>query len=377
MSSSVLVVTVVHHPADARVYHREITALLAAGWRVTYAAPFTGHHRAQPTPGARLRTLDLPRAHGRHRTAALRAARALLAREGERHAVVLLHDPELLVAAAGLGLRNLVWDVHEDTAASLGAKTWLPPGGRLLGRVAVRGVEQWADRRMPLLLAEYAYQDRFDHPHDVVPNATWVPVHVDGPGTDRVVYLGTVTMARGAALLGEVGRLLRRRAGDAVRLEVVGPTADRASATLLGRARERGDLSWDGFVENTEALPRLRGALAGLSLLHDLPNYRHSMPTKVLEYMAYGVPVVTTPLPVPAEVVRSAGCGVVVPFGDPEAVVDEVLALRADPARAARMGAAGHDRVLACYDWRTLSRDFVATMERFARGAPAPLASPA
>lgn len=101
------------------------------------------------------------------------------------------------------------------------------------------------------------------------------------------------------------------------------------------------------------------------------------MPTKVLEYMAYGVPVVTTPLPVPAEVVRSAGCGVVVPFGDPEAVVDEVLALRADPARAARMGAAGHDRVLACYDWRTLSRDFVATMERFARGAPAPLASPA
>ena len=56
----------------------------------------------------------------------------------------------------------------------------------------------------------------------------------------------------------------------------------------------------------------LPGALAGLSLLQDLPNYRHSRPTKIVEYMAHGVPVVTTPLPVAVELVESAGAGVVV-----------------------------------------------------------------
>jgi glycosyltransferase involved in cell wall biosynthesis len=63
----------------------------------------------------------------------------------------------------------------------------------------------------------------------------------------------------------------------------------------------------------------LDGALAGLSLLHDEPNFRHSLPTKVVEYMARGVPVVTTPLPAAAELARGYECGFVVPFGDPKA----------------------------------------------------------
>ena len=40
------------------------------------------------------------------------------------------------------------------------------------------------------------------------------------------------------------------------------------------------------------------------------------MPTKVVEYMAHGVPVITTPLPLAVELVQNADCGFVVPFGD-------------------------------------------------------------
>ena len=58
------------------------------------------------------------------------------------------------------------------------------------------------------------------------------------------------------------------------------------------------------------------GALAGLSLLQDEANFRHSLPTKVVEYMARGVPVVTTPLPRAAELATAHECGFVVPFGD-------------------------------------------------------------
>ncbi|HYY17978.1 MAG TPA: glycosyl transferase, partial [Streptosporangiaceae bacterium] len=36
----VVVCTVVHHPADARILHREIRALLDAGHDVAYIAPF-------------------------------------------------------------------------------------------------------------------------------------------------------------------------------------------------------------------------------------------------------------------------------------------------------------------------------------------------
>ena len=35
----VVVCTIVHHPADARIYHRQIRALLDAGHQVMYIAP--------------------------------------------------------------------------------------------------------------------------------------------------------------------------------------------------------------------------------------------------------------------------------------------------------------------------------------------------
>jgi glycosyltransferase involved in cell wall biosynthesis len=99
--------------------------------------------------------------------------------------------------------------------------------------------------------------------------------------------------------------------------------------------------------------PCCRGRLAGLSLLHDLPNYRHSRPTKIVEYMAHGVPVHHHPLPVAVELVESAGAGIVVPFDDPEAAAAAILALREDPAQARAYGAAGHAAARAAYDWNT------------------------
>ena len=43
-------------------------------------------------------------------------------------------------------------------------------------------------------------------------------------------------------------------------------------------------------MPNADALRLVEGSLAGLSLLQDEENFRHSMPTKVAEYMARGVP---------------------------------------------------------------------------------------
>src|SRR5699024_12066434 len=74
----VLVATVVHHPEDARILHRQIRALLDAKHTVTYVAPFREYG---VTPWERLRSVDVPRASGRERLASLRAARTVLAEQ--------------------------------------------------------------------------------------------------------------------------------------------------------------------------------------------------------------------------------------------------------------------------------------------------------
>jgi Glycosyltransferase Family 4 len=115
----VLVTTIVHHPEDARILHRQIAALVGRGHQVTYLAPFTA---TDTPPRDWFDPIDVPRALGRRRVKAVRAARALLRQHGPKHDLVLVHDLELLAATAGLRLPPVVWDVHEDTGASLTLK---------------------------------------------------------------------------------------------------------------------------------------------------------------------------------------------------------------------------------------------------------------
>ena len=355
----ILVVTVVHHPEDARIRHRQVEALLAAGWEVTYAAPFSGYG-VTPAARAGLTPVDVPRAQGRRRLRFVRPVRDLLRRESASHELVLLHDPELTLAVRGLDLPPVVWDVHEDTAATLHVKPWLPAALAGPAASAVRRMERSAEDRMHLLLAEEGYRPRFRREHPVVPNTTQVPARVSPPDDPRVIYVGHLTRARGVHELVELGALLRSRSAGRLRVQLVGH-ADAEATALLTTAPP--GVEWLGFRPHTEAMTLLDGAMAGLSLLHDEPNYRVSRPTKVAEYLAHGVPVVTTALPHAADLVHESGAGVVVPFAggraEPRVVADVVLDLARDRRTRARMSALGHSHAVEHLDWNRHAAAFV------------------
>ncbi len=361
----VVVCTVVHHPADARIYFRQISALLDAGHQVTYIAPLTHdqNHIFPERSVASLTAVAIPRAVGRRRLRALRAARAAMAAHAPGADLLLVHDPELLLVLPSRGKRPpTVWDVHEDTAAALTTKAWLP---RFLRPAAAGGVtfaERLAERRLHLILAEHGYNARFRRTHPVVPNTAYVPETAAPPGGPRrVIYIGHLSPDRGSAELVSLARVL---APHGIAVELVGP----ADAAARAHIEAAGDIvHWHGFVPNEQALAMAEGALAGLSLLHDEPNFVHSMPTKVVEYMARGVPVITTPLPLAVDLVRTAECGFVVPFGDVAAACEAVLTLDRDPGLRLKMGARGHDAARQSLGWPADARAFVAKLESWAR----------
>lgn len=356
----VLVVTTVHVPTDARILHREVRALLRAGHRVTVAGPWSA---TGSTPPDDVTAVDLPRASGRRRLGPLLAARRLLRRPPGDVDLALVHDPELLLAVAlARPRRPVVWDVHEDLGASLGDKAWLPPAARRGTGLVVRAVERWAERRVHLVLAEDAYAARFRGSHPVAHNLPWLRPLPTGQPARRVVYVGRVSAGRGAHDLLQLGRFLQP---DDVEVAVVGP-ADPDVRGLLEQADRQGTVRWHGYLSNPEALEVVQGAVAGLSLLHDVPNYRHSMPTKVLEYMERGLPVVTTPLPLARAVVQEHRCGTVVPFRDPAAVADAVRALLADPAEQQRQAARARSAARDHFSWDGEAARFVAALEAWA-----------
>ncbi len=365
-----LVVTVVHRPDDARILHRQITTLRAEGFRVTYAAPWSA---CGVVPPEGLETRDLPRSTGRQRLDALLAARKLLLAEAASHDLVLLHDPELLISARMARVERLppiVWDVHEDTAVALGDRAWIPGALRWLLRVGVQRLEGWAERSVHLVLAEDGYRPRFRRSHPVVRNHPWRREAGSATAAERVdvardpfraVYVGRLSRGRGLEELIALGE----RLGSRCCVELVGPVDD-GLLELLEDAIAAGHVVWRGFIPNDRVGEVLAGALVGLSLLSDDPNYRVSMPSKVVEYLAHGVPVIATPLPAVVELLEGSGGGLLVPFGDVEATASAIELLADDPSLHARLVSEGH-AAAAERTWEVEGARFASTLRSWAR----------
>jgi len=292
------------------------------------------------------------------------ARRAVARLEGD---VVIVHDLELVPWIRARKNGRLVWDVHEDFVAMVSDTVWIPGPLRVVARGIVRVVEGLARRKCEIMLAEDAYRSRFPHA-PVVPNTTWVddqliPCQVP----DRVVYVGRLSFDRGVAEMIEVGRRLKVTGGPKVIL--VG-SSDADCRSAIESAVRDGFVEWRGPLANPEALALARGSLVGLSLLRDQPNYVVSRPTKLLEYMAIGIPVISTPLPLARELLRSADCGVVTAAWCGEALVDEVVGAVDDFAsndvRRFEEGRRAWEHVRAEWNWTADGPRFVDFLEYLA-----------
>ena len=236
---------------------------------------------------------------------------------------------------------------------------------RHIARRGAAALEHGAERDLAGLLAEHAYAARFAGVHPVVENLPWLPPQPPPAGTEhRVVYVGRLSVGRGALELLSMARALARDPWNP-RVEVVGP-ADANVAGALQRAHDRGVVTWHGFLPNEQALSIVAGSIAGLAPRRDLDNYRGSLPTKVAEYLAHGVPAVVTPLPEAARLVHESGAGEVVGFQDVDALVAAVRRLALDPDRTRDLGAVGRAYARQHLTWDGVAPAFVAYLHRLA-----------
>lgn len=80
-------------------------------------------------------------------------------------------------------------------------------------------------------------------------------------------------------------------------------------------------------------------------------NYRYSLPNKLFQYMAAGIPVVASDLPQVREIVNGARCGLVVDTTRPAAIAAAIDRLADDPNEARAMGQRGREAVEARFNW--------------------------
>lgn len=311
----ILVLTTVHASDDTRIRERLIRSLGGLG-RISYAT-----RAPAPADPSGLDWLSLRGGRARRNAGALRL---LMSR---RFDLVILHDPETIPAGVLAHLfrsATIVFDVHEDLAGQIESKERIPDWAKPILRGLARAFYRLADKFLILTLAEAGYERLFRLPHVVFPNyprsASFPPIRPDADGF--AIYVGDVTRARG----------LEDAARACVEADVPLVAVGRFDPSL-GESLRRIDPSirLTGRLPNPEAIDLVSRASVGLSPLRDEPNYRSSLPTKVLEYLAMGVPVVATDLPGTREILADLEGTVLTPPGDVPAMaaaIDRAVKLR-------------------------------------------------
>ncbi|MFZ0013584.1 MAG: glycosyltransferase [Acidimicrobiia bacterium] len=315
MTATVLVATSVHWPDDTRIRERLIRTL-DREFNVVYAAQVPG-------PSDRAGLVWVPLAGRR----LARAWRALWIGLTRRWDVMVVHDPDLVPGAMLTRLirrRPVVFDLHEDLPATVHTRSTVPKCLRRPLAFMLARLLKLTERLLTVTLAEPAYQDLFARQHPCFPNYPDTSAYPDpgGDGSGPAIYLGDVTSQRGVDVA-----LLACSQID-VPLMLMGRVAGEFREELTGMSGLGDGLMIEGPVPNREAVTRLATGSVGLSPLRDLPNYRHSQPTKVLEYLAAGLPVVASDLPGTRQLVTGLEAVLLVPPGDVPALAGAIVAAR-------------------------------------------------
>lgn len=188
-------------------------------------------------------------------------------------------------------------------------------------------------------------------------------------GRTMAVYLGTLDRYRQPDLLVDAARIVARTLPGFTML-VIGEADEPTEIGWLPRyARETGAgdcVHFTGRLGFREALALARHAVVGVSQIPRSPFTEVGSPTKAVEYLACGMPVVCNDQPDQAYVVRESGGGWLCEFSA-EGIAAALLEALSDPAEARRRAEAGRAWVARHRAYRVLGAEVAERLAAVAR----------
>lgn len=250
------------------------------------------------------------------------------------------------------------------------------------------GLAQWVQDRLVLPQARHVFVQS-ERMRDVVRRTvdiaesriSAVPMGIDTSALAQLADSGS-DAARCAPVIAYLGSLDRARQLD-VLIDAFALVLRRhpgATLLLVGSAPINGDVDWlkvhaaslglldrvdfAGAVPMAQAWERVRKASVCVSPIPPGPLHDVSSPTKLVEYLALGVPVVANDIPDQKELLAACGGGICVPFTAP-AFADAIGKLLDNPDQARERARQARPKLLSLRAYEVLGEQ-VATSLRTA-----------
>ncbi len=388
MNSIYMLVSNPYEP-DPRVY-KEARSLAGAGFAVTILAwDRQARFPEQETlDGVRIRRIRTRGQYGarlaalRHFAAFYREALAILKRE--RPDAVHCHDLDM--APLGWLARRLGWtdhfiyDAHEPDYYGYFPRPlkWLfdrlerflarrADGVMITNRVQERKFAEMGVRTCVML-------------RNVPPTSvqSLPPPELPIAGEPIIGRIGFITAGLGLEQLMQAVEVLSDRYPD-IRVVLVGKVHPHYQAEFDHlRQRYRDRLFYPGFLPFPDALAYYHHFTLSFNLYEPNAHYRLGTPTKLYESMAFGVPVLVSPIGDVEEILNNAPCGMILPDMKPGTIRQAIETMLSYKSQFERFKKAALDGFEQYYHWKLMEKrllDFYRssfkTGERAHNGFPA------
>ena len=269
-----------------------------------------------------------------------------------------LHDPELLLIAKKLKkIGHVIFDSHEFTAEQIREKFYIP----LILRRPLSSLYKYMEKGIIgkidglIVPCTYNEKDYFKGCYRKVAYVDNVPIITELklpkiPYEERrinAIYLGNITLQRGAK------EMVQAAYGARIRLNMAGEFSPYELKTQLENMKEYISIDYLGVLNQQQVQNILSNCKIGICILQNSGQYSKldNLPTKVYEYMAAGMPVITSDFPYYKKIIEGNYAGICVDPANIEAIIKAICYLIKCPQKAEIMGRNGRKLVEEKFNW--------------------------
>lgn len=267
-----------------------------------------------------------------------------------------LHDPELLLYVKRLKKlgKKVIFDSHENYQKQIMEKQYIPKRLRAIVKWIYSIIENNACKYLDAALFpddENPYKGRVDNCVTIYNTPDLDEFEIKTPFEEKenkVCCIGSLTESRG------ITQLIDACYEAGVKLILGGEFSPKFYEQILKQKKEYSIVEYKGYCKRDEVIDIYNECLIGADTILPVGQYdcTNNLSTKVYEYMAMGIPYITSNFRYNMQIIDDNKCGIYVDPSDSSAIAAAIKKLILHKDLAKEMGYNGKRVVEKEFNWK-------------------------